>query len=131
MKSVKQISVFMANEPGALSKLTRMLAVEKINVEAFMVSDTIDHAVVRMVVDRPELAMHLLGDAGILCVENEVLALELPNRPGLLNELAARLGKARVNIEYAYGSAGGAKAKGVLVLRVRDVKRAAKVLGKK
>ncbi len=128
MHIVKQLSVFMANRPGALSELISLLSQEKVNVEGFSVSDTVDHAVVRVVVDKPERTLHLLGDHGILCVENDILAVDLPNRPGALANLSQKLGRAKVNIEYAYGSAGKRGGAGRLFLRVGDLARAQKVI---
>ena len=55
-----------------------------------------------------------------------MLALPLANRPGELARLAAKLAKAKVNIEYAYGTVEDRAA--LLVLRVSDIKKAAKAL---
>ena len=47
-------------------------------------------------------------------------------KPGVLANVATKLAKARVNIEYAYGTTESAGGK--LVLRVSDTKRAMKAL---
>jgi len=51
MKIVKQLALFLENKPGTLSKVCDALAAAKINIYAISVSDAVDHAVVRMVVD--------------------------------------------------------------------------------
>ena len=56
MKLVKQLSIFLENKPGTLSKVCRALAHESINVYAMTVSDTIDHAVIRIVLSDPDKA---------------------------------------------------------------------------
>lgn len=128
MKVVHQISIYLENRPGTLAEIAQTLSARKINVEAFMVSEAVDYAVVRMIVSDPEAAVHLLGDRGLLVIENAVLSLTLKNRPGELVRISDRLAKAKVNIHYAYGSAGTHGGKGFLFLRVSNIDKAQKVL---
>lgn len=126
MPVIKQLSVFLENKPGVLGRLCETFADEKINILGMSVSDTVDHAVVRLVTNNPSKARTLLEDAGVLVVENEVLALSLADKPGMLADVARKLAKAKVNIEYAYGTTD--KSGGVLILRVSDTKKAQKTL---
>jgi len=128
MAVVKQLSVFLANKPGALARLYHSFARAKVNLIAITVSDTVDHAVVRMVVDDPERAEALLEQHGVLVVDNDVLAIRLTNKPGALAQLAEKLANAKVNIEYAYGTAGTGKNSSLLILRVNNLAKARKVL---
>jgi len=130
MKVCKQLSVFMENKPGTLALVSGALAARKINILAFSISDAVDHGVVRMVVSNAMQAAHLLGEGGMMVVESDVLALDLPNKPGALARLAHRLSKARVNIEYAYGSTGGTKGKAQVILKVDNAPRARRLLQK-
>ena len=82
MEVTKQIAIFLDNKPGTLAELCAVLADHEINILAMTVSDTVDHAVVRMVVDKPQEAIHRLGDAGMLVVERDVLVVEIDNKPG-------------------------------------------------
>jgi hypothetical protein len=126
MPVVKQLSIFLANKPGVLARLCETFADHKINIQGLCVSDTVDHAVVRMITNNPDKARTVLEDAAVLVVETEVLVLNLPDRPGQMAAMAEKLSKAKVNIEYAYGTTGTAGAK--LVVRVSDTKKAMKVL---
>jgi len=128
MKVVKQLSVFLENKPGVLARLCHEFAEQGINLQGISISDTVDHAVVRLIPSDPAKALSLLESAGQLVVETDVLALPLANRPGELAKLAATLAKAKVNIEYAYGTVRDSSA--LLVLRVNDIKKAAKALKK-
>jgi len=128
MKVEKQLAIFLANKPGTLAEVCKVLAREQVNIQAITVSDTMDHAVVRMVVSDAIKALHLLGDAGVLVIENDVLTIELPNKPGALAKVAEKLAAAKVNIEYLYGSGGRGRQKGVAVIRAGNPKRAMKVL---
>ncbi len=131
MQIVTQLSVFLANKPGTLAAVCEELAKAKINIYALTISDTVDHAVVRMVVSDPRRALTIFEERGVLVVDNSVLSIENSNQPGALGKIARRLSKAKVNIGYAYlATAPGAK-NGLLILRVEDVKKALKILTKK
>lgn len=123
----EQLSVFLENKPGVLAKFCATLSAEKINIRGISVTDSVDHAVVRMVVDEPTKALHLLGERHTLALETEVLAVELEDRPGALAGVAKKLADAEINIEYAYGSSS--ENKSLLFMRVSDIQKAKKVLG--
>ena len=128
MKVVKQLSIFLENKPGTLSKVCRALAHEGINIHAMTVSDTIDHAVIRIVLSDPDKAMRMFESSGVLVIENEVLQIDLRNEAGQLAKLSDKLSLGDVNIEYAYCAAEEEQKKGALILRVGDVKKAMKLL---
>lgn len=123
MRVERQLSLILENRPGVLAEVCADLARKKINIEAMYVENLVDHSVVRMVVSDPHRAIHLLGAAGVLAFENEIVAVPAPNRPGALAEVARRLGKARVNIDYLYASAPPGKGKAMIYLRVSDLER--------
>lgn len=119
---VKQLSVFLENKPGVLARVCQALAEKDVNIVGFSVSDSVDHAVFRIVVDDPAVATHVLGEGGALVVGTRVLAVKLPNRPGAVQQVAEMLAEADINIEYAYGAGDGAQ--GLVFLRVSDVEKA-------
>ena len=86
-----QLAVFLANRPGALARVCEALAKADINIHALATSDTVDHTVVRMVVSDPTRALMLLGEAGVLALETEVLMIETASEPGVLAKIAERL----------------------------------------
>src|SRR2546427_8608904 len=115
-----QLAVFLANRPGALARVCEALATAEINIHALATSDTVDHSVVRMVVSNPTKALMLLGEAGVLALESDVLMIEAENEPGMLGKIAEQLAEADVNIEYAYLAASPKAAKGLIILRLSD-----------
>ena len=123
-----QLAVFLANRPGALARVCDALAKAEINIHALATSDTVDHTVLRMVVSDPTKALMLLGEAGVLALETEVLMIETASEPGVLAKIAERLANAEINIEYAYLAAGRGSEKGLIVLRPSDVEKAQNVL---
>ena len=128
IETATQLAVFLANRPGALARVCEAMAKAEINIHALATSDTVDHTVVRMVVSDPTKALMLLGEAGTLALETEVLMIETTSRPGVLAKIAERLAEAEVNIEYAYLAGGRAEEKGLMVLRPSDVEKAKRSL---
>jgi len=127
MEIVKQLSIFLQNKPGVLAEVCGALAENKVNILGISVSDTVDHAVVRLVVSDPGLAREVLESGGALVVESDVAQMDLDDSPGILGEVAAKLAEASVNIEYAYGTAPF-DGKARVYLRVSDSEKAAAVL---
>lgn len=130
MDIVKQLALFLSNKPGTLAEVCEEMAKAEINIHALTISDTVDHSVVRMVVSDTNRALMLLGHHGVLVVENEVLMIENSNKPGALADIARRLSKAKINIEYAYLATSPGSRKGLLILRPSNAKKALKILSK-
>ena len=123
-----QLAIFLENRPGMLARVCDALAEAKINIYAITSSDTVDHVVIRMVVSEPRKAMLLFEEHGTLVVEDEVLLVEGDNKPGSLAAISRRLAAGKVNVEYLYSATHPKVKKGLMVLRVDNVKRALKVL---
>jgi hypothetical protein len=124
METMKQLAVFVANRPGTLAQICATLSQNQINVLGISVADAMDHAVLRFVVDKADVAVHVLGEAGLLVLDSDVLAIGLDNEPGRLSDLSKALGEAGVNIEYAYGGTTRADRIGTLFLKVSDTESA-------
>jgi len=123
MEVVPQLSAFLENRAGVLAALTADLARHGIGIRALTMANLVDHAVVRLVVTDTRRALHLLGERGVLAVTSDLIAVPVADETGAIADLARRLGRAGVNIEYAYsgpGPDGGA----VVYLHVRDVRKA-------
>ncbi len=128
IEAATQLAVFLANRPGALARVCEALGNAGVNIHALATSDTVDHTVVRMVVSDPTKALMLLGEAGVLALETEVLTIETASQPGVLAKIAERLANAEVNIEYTYLAASPGAEKGLIILRPSDVEKARRVL---
>jgi hypothetical protein len=102
----KQLSIFVENEPGVLARVCGALAGGGVNLRAISVSDSVDDAVLRLVVDDDAKALEILETAGALCVSRDVVEVALPDRPGALVEVARALAEQKINIGYIYGSGG-------------------------
>ena len=128
MQITKQLAIFLDNRPGTLARLADALAKAKVNIYAISTSDTVDHTVIRLVVDDYRRALQLFEEHGTLVVDDDVIMIEGDNKPGSLAKLAHKLADAKVNIEYAYCATPPDAKKGLLILRTSDAKKALKIL---
>ena len=128
MERFVQFSIFLVNKPGVLTQIFRELAKSKVNITNIAMMDSMEHGVLRMVVDDPVAARPVLAKLNIPMAETDVLAVTLPNRPGAAADLCERLADAHINISYMYCTGGAAGGKTVVVLKVPDIKQATKVL---
>lgn len=124
MEIVKQLAVFVANQPGTLAAICGNLSDRDINIQALAVDDARDHAVLRLVVDDAPKAIHVLGESGVLVLDSDIVKVQLPNQPGQMATLSRVLSEAGVNIEYAYGGLNQEDASGTLYLKVADIDKA-------
>jgi hypothetical protein len=128
MRIVDQLALFLENKPGTLAAVCDALAEAHINIYGLSVVDSVDHAVVRMVVSDTRKALHIFEAHGTLVVENDVLMIENINKPGSLSIIAKLLAAKKINIDYAYLASMPTARKGLLILRVDDPKKALRVL---
>jgi len=128
MEQATQLSIAVENAPGQLGRLCRVLAQAGVNIRGLSVSDAIDFSTIRVLVGDPASAKRALREAGLCFAAQEVLVLELDDKPGALEDVAMRLGEGDVNVHYIYGTSGGHEGKAVLVLRVSDTTRARQIL---
>ena len=113
----KQLSIFLPNRPGMLAHICSILAESNINIMALSVHDTVDNAVVRLVLDNPTKALLLLEQEEIYIMEQDVVILPVDNQPGILARIAQKLGRADINIQYAYCTAATKQIAGCIVLK--------------
>ena len=128
MRITKQLAIFLDNRPGTLASVADALAQAKVNIYAITTSDTVDHSVIRLVVSDYRKALEVFESHGTLVVEDDVLMIEEPNKPGKLAEIARRLAAARINIEYCYSATAPNAKQGLLILRLSNPAKALKVL---
>ncbi len=122
------MSVFLANKPGTFAAVCETLAKTSINIYAVATSDSVDHSVVRMIVDNPGKAVRVLEEIGALVVETDVIMIEGNNKPGSLAQIMRVLAEAKINIEYAYCATPPMATRGLLVIRPNNIAKALKTL---
>ena len=128
MYVTKQFSIFMVNKPGVLAQVLGQFATNKLNIIAMTVMDSAEHGVMRVVFTAPAKAQELLARTNVPHNEAEVLCVTLDNKSGALAAVVEKLSKAKVNITYAYVTAGARGGRTTAVLKIPDLKKAMKVL---
>jgi len=123
-----QFSIFIVNKPGVLAHILCELAKAKINIIAMTVMDSVEHGVLRVVLDKPQVAEEVLGKANFPVNKTEVLCVNLDNKSGALAVVAEKLAVSHINISYAYCTAGAKGGRTTGILKVADVKKAMKIL---
>ena len=70
-----------------------------------ILKDSSDYSLIRLLVDKPEAAEKALLNGSHLVDKEPILVFKLVNQPGMLERVVKRIGEAKVNIDYVYGSA--------------------------
>ncbi len=122
----KQISTILINKPGTLARVCSVLKQKRVNILAISIENMVDSCILHVVVDDTKAGIEAIKKLGLPVVINPVLVLTLSDRPGAVGDIARKLTKAGVNIEYVYGS--GSSGKGLVVFRVSDVNKAAEAI---
>ena len=118
--SVKQISVFLENRPGALKAMTGVLAENQIDMRAFSLAETSEFGIARIIVDDVYKTTTVLKDAGFVHSITPVIGVALSDTPGGLDSVLQILADAQVNIEYMYAFLGGKENTAYMIFRVAD-----------
>ncbi len=125
---IKQVNVFLQNQPGILSNLTKILMDNDINLRALNVAETADFGILRIIVDKSEECVKALKAENYLVNVISVIAIEIPDKPGGLHEITKILGAARINIEYLYSTI--LKDEAIIIIRVDDNDKTIEILEK-
>jgi len=127
MPRAKQLTVTVPDRPGTLGEIATALGEKKVNIGGFAGAKQGEMGMIWLVVDKPAAAKKIFAQRGWNTVEDEVLAVTLPDSPGSLGRFAAKLGKAGVNITFAYTGSAGSARKLNAYFGVSDLKAALKV----
>ena len=128
---VKQLSLFLENKPGSLTRPVQLLGKAKFNILALSLADTQQFGILRFIVQDWEKALALLEKEGFVVKVTDMVAIEVSDAPGGLAAILSALEKTHVNLEYMYGFTQRKEGKGLLVFRFDDPDRAIEALQKK
>jgi hypothetical protein len=99
-----QLVVPLANKPGTLAELCTVLGRAAVNIIAIAAPEAKGRGRVRVMVVDLDGARAALKEGKIRFSEEEVLDIELDNRPGAFAELTGKLARAKINIRFAYAT---------------------------
>jgi len=120
------IAVFVENKPGQTARITGILADAGVNVCWVTIANSGSFGVMKFLVDDCDRAFRALQNAGLMVSLLEVLAIEVPNRPGALRSVADYLGGEQINLDNCSGFVANDRA--VLIIEAHDLARARRVL---
>ena len=121
---VEQLAVFLENKSGRLAEITSILADNNINIRALSVADTADFGILRLIVDKVELAKTVLKANGFTVGKTNVLAVEVPDRTGGLATVLKSIETAGLNVEYMYAFVNKTGENAVLIFRFEEMDKA-------
>jgi hypothetical protein len=128
MPITKEFTVLMEDRPSMLAKICQALADHEVNILALQSFPTRGKFVTRFIVDNPDTAKTVLTSEHLTYVETSIVQSKIQHRPGEIARLASRLGRANININYAYcGLEPGTNAP-LVFFGVADVGKAASIL---
>jgi hypothetical protein len=125
---IQQLSLFLENKPGQITEPCRLLARKGIDIRTLSVADTKQFGILRMIVSDCKNAARICEDAGYVVNVTEVVALEVPDRPGGLASVMEVFENSGINIEYMYAFPFGRGDKAVLIFRFDKPDGAIKLL---
>ena len=125
---IKQISAFLENKKGRLYEVCDILGKHDINIRALTIAESEDFGVLRMIVDKPEEALKVLKENGIVVRFSEIVAVEVEDRPGGLAQGLKVLVENGINVEYMYGFVERKADKALLVFRFDEPDKAIQIL---
>lgn len=127
---IHQLSLFLENQPGQVVEPCRILARAGIDIRTLTLADTQRFGILRLILSDWQAGAKALRDAGFVTNVAEVVAVEVPARPGGLAGLLELLSPSGLNIEYMYAHTSGRSDKAVMIFRFNDPDRAIELLQK-
>ena len=127
---VEQISVFLENKSGRLAEVTKILSDGGVNIRALYLADASDFGVLRFIVNDTKKAKEVLQKNNFTVVKTEVIAVEVPDRPGGLAEILDILKNESINVEYMYAFVERSSDNAVIIFRFDEIDRAIDALTK-
>ena len=125
---MKQVSIYVENQPGRLAEVTKALADAGVDIQALSIADTDTFGILRLIVNDPELAKNTVIDAGFSAKVTEVVAVAVEDHPGGLSDVLTMLSKEGVDVGYMYAFIGKKEGLADVILRVKDNCKAKEIL---
>lgn len=118
---IKQLSIFLQNRMGSLSKPLEVLTVADVNIRAMCMADTSEFGILRLVVDNPEKGKEALEQNNFLVKMTEIIGVEMNDSPGGLTSVLNTIKENNIDLEYLYAFTHEKKDKAILLLHTDDM----------
>ena len=124
----EQISVFLENRAGRLAEVTRTLREASINIRAMSLADTSDFGILRLIVSDPAKAISELKAKGFTLGRTSVVAVQVGDQPGGLDQILSLMAENGVNVEYMYAFVQKTMEQATLIFRFDKIEKAIELL---
>ena len=125
---IKQLSIFLQNRMGSLSKPLEVLTVANVNIRAMCMADTSEFGILRLVVDNPEKGKEALEENNFLVKITDIIGVEMNDAPGGLTTVLDIIKENLIDLEYLYAFSHEKEGKAILLLHADDIDNLISVL---
>ena len=125
---IKQLSIFLQNRMGSLSKPLEVLSENDVNIRAMCMADTSEFGILRLVVDDPEKGREVLEENNFLVKITEIIGVEMNDAPGGLTSVLKVIKDNEIDLEYLYAFSHDKANKAILLLHADEIERLSDVL---
>ena len=126
---VEQLSIALTDQATSLVHITSLLAGSGINIKALSLADSGIFGHLRVIVNDTVRARQILAENGFQVEANEVLVLEVPDRPGGVASVLTIINNAGLTVLYLYAFAQRTGKSGLIIFCIDDIDRAVETLG--
>ncbi len=114
---IHQLSLFVENRPGQILVPIRLLAEAGVDLRTLSLADTKYFGILRLIVNDWQKAKAVLEENDQVVKVTEVVAIEVPDRPGGLSDVLQVLEPRQIGIEYMYAFVAGRADNAVMIFR--------------
>ena len=125
---IKQLSIFLQNRMGSLSKPLEVLTVADVNIRAMCMADTSEFGILRLVVDDPIKGKEALEENNFLVKITDIIGVEMNDAPGGLTSVLDIIKENLIDLEYLYAFSHKKEDKAILLLHADDIDKLIDVL---
>ncbi|MBR3112422.1 MAG: acetolactate synthase [Methanobrevibacter sp.] len=113
---IKQLSIFLQNRMGSLSKPLEVLTIADVNIRAMCMADTSEFGILRLVVDDPIKGKEALEENNFLVKITDIIGVEMNDAPGGLTTVLRIIKDNLIDLEYLYAFSHDKEGKAILLL---------------
>ncbi|MBE6500940.1 MAG: acetolactate synthase [Methanobrevibacter thaueri] len=118
---IKQLSIFLQNKMGSLSKPLEVLSLANVNIRAMCMADTSEFGILRLVVDDPIKGKEILEENNFLVKITDIIGVEMNDSPGGLTNVLRVIKQNMIDLEYLYAFSHEKEGKAILLLHADDI----------
>lgn len=134
MKKINQFNIYVNDQPGILTELSKKLSQNAVNILGISVDRALDRrTIIKLVTSDENTTRNLLSRNKYYFDENQILSIITPNRPGELAKISEMLSDNALNIKSVYilGQNDASSTNTEFILEVEDLEKSEKLLSTK